>query len=431
MYTDSPNMLPTGHYLASDVSDADVVVAFTPEFLKGAVIRDKLVLLAGRRAPLSLAGRGLEIKLVDPANLSDVLTCLAIRRSVIKEKTKQTKKTGLRSIIPRKKQACALLVASLAVILAPGLSIAANEPVSLLTKAQETGDGQKLQYARFSVPDKNGKPVWPTSQEKVIVQYGFDGECNYHAAATLAANTGEPIRAALGGVIKAIYGDSVTVDGYGMELTYGNLMPAVALNDEVCGDATLGTAKGNITLVAKRGGMLFDPVASFWPELSRFAAQKKEQEQMAVQIKAVEEKAGRMEHIPIRPPENMEQTFENAAKVYGVDVDLLKAVASEESGFDSMATSSKGAMGVMQLMPGTAAEQGVTSPYDVAQNIYGGARYLKEQLLRFNGDVACALAAYNAGPKAVLNCKGVPPYVENYVRAVIAEYNGLNEGVKL
>ncbi|MQL51057.1 transglycosylase SLT domain-containing protein [Desulfofundulus thermobenzoicus] len=175
--------------------------------------------------------------------------------------------------------------------------------------------------------------------------------------------------------------------------------------------------------------MLFDPVASFWPDLSRFAAQKKEQEEVAVQMKAVKENAAqkRAKHMKIgmRPPDGMEQIFKNAARVYGVDVDLLKAVAIEESGFDPTCTSSKGAMGVMQLLPGTAADQGVTAPYDVAQNIYGGARYLKEQLLRFNGDLACALAAYNAGPEAVVKYKGVPPYAENYVRVVIAQYNAL------
>ncbi|WP_341473706.1 lytic transglycosylase domain-containing protein [Desulfofundulus thermobenzoicus] len=284
-------------------------------------------------------------------------------------------------------------------------------------------------HASAFVPDKNEKPVWPTAQEKVIGQYGFDSECNYHAAATLAASAGEPVKAVFGGVVVAVYGDSVTVDSNGVELTYGNLTPTVALNTTVHGGGTLALARSDITLAAKKGGMLFDPVASFWPDLSRFAAQKKEQEEVAVQMKAVKENAAqkRAKHMKIgmRPPDGMEQIFKNAARVYGVDVDLLKAVAIEESGFDPTCTSSKGAMGVMQLLPGTAADQGVTAPYDVAQNIYGGARYLKEQLLRFNGDLACALAAYNAGPEAVVKYKGVPPYAENYVRVVIAQYNAL------
>lgn len=428
IYTDRPEMLPASHFPVSEPTGADVVVAFTPEFLKSVVIRDKPVFLAARRAPLSLTNLGLDVRIVNQANLSDVLTCLAIRKSVVKEKKKWIMTAGFSSILARKKQACALLAASLAAGLMPGVSTAANGPVSFEPKPAAVKNVNA--HVSLSVPDKNEKPVWPTSKEIVFSQYGFDSECNYHAATTLAADTGEPVRAVFDGVIEAVYGDSVTVGGNGMKLTYGNILPAVALNAVVHGGDNLGTAKGNITLVAKRGGMLIDPVASFWPELSRFAAQKKEQEQIAERMKAAEKEAGRMRPLRVGTDGNMEQIFKNAAQVYGVDVHLLKAVATEESGFDPMATSSKGAMGVMQLMPGTATEQGVTSPYDVAQNIYGGARYLKEQLLRFNGDLACALAAYNAGPKAVEDCKGVPPYAENYVRAVIAQYNALKEGVK-
>ena len=124
-------------------------------------------------------------------------------------------------------------------------------------------------------------------------------------------------------------------------------------------------------------------------------------------------------------PESMDAIFEEAAARYDVSVDLLKAVAKAESGFNPNAVSKAGAIGVMQLMPATARSLGVADPYDARQNIMGGAKYLKENLDRFNGDVSLALAAYNAGPNAVQKYGGVPPYSEtqNYVK-VVTTYMG-------
>ena len=117
-----------------------------------------------------------------------------------------------------------------------------------------------------------------------------------------------------------------------------------------------------------------------------------------------------------------------AAARYGIDPALLKGLIRQESGFDPAARSGAGAMGLTQLMPGTAAALGV-DPTDPAQAIDGGARYLKQQLDRFGGDAAKALAAYNAGPAAVAKYGGVPPYGEtqNYVTSVLAfagQYRG-------
>ena len=98
---------------------------------------------------------------------------------------------------------------------------------------------------------------------------------------------------------------------------------------------------------------------------------------------------------------------------------------SQESKFTSSATSPKGAQGLMQLMPGTAARYGVTNRYDVGQNIMGGTRYLKDLLKMFNGRVDLALAGYNAGENAVIkHGYTVPPYDEtrNYVRLIIKRY---------
>jgi soluble lytic murein transglycosylase-like protein len=111
-----------------------------------------------------------------------------------------------------------------------------------------------------------------------------------------------------------------------------------------------------------------------------------------------------------------------AAQQNGLDPALLAGLVKQESGFDPNAVSPAGARGLTQLMPGTAAGLGVTDPSDPVQALDGGARYLREQLDRFGGDIARALAAYNAGPGAVQRYGGVPPYAEtqNYVRAVQA-----------
>jgi soluble lytic murein transglycosylase-like protein len=110
---------------------------------------------------------------------------------------------------------------------------------------------------------------------------------------------------------------------------------------------------------------------------------------------------------------------------YGVDPFLVYCLMSQESKFLTNATSPKGAQGLMQLMPGTAARYGVTNPYDVAQSIMGGTRYLKDLLKMFNGRVDLALAGYNAGENAVIKYGyTVPPYDEtrNYVRLIVARY---------
>lgn len=109
---------------------------------------------------------------------------------------------------------------------------------------------------------------------------------------------------------------------------------------------------------------------------------------------------------------------------YGVDPALVRAVIFHESGFDPLAVSPKGAQGLMQLMPGTAALMGVSNPFDPEQNIAGGVGYLRYCLDRFGQDVPLALAAYNAGPERVARSQGIPAIAEtqNFVRNVLASY---------
>jgi soluble lytic murein transglycosylase-like protein len=111
-----------------------------------------------------------------------------------------------------------------------------------------------------------------------------------------------------------------------------------------------------------------------------------------------------------------------AAARNGVDPALLRGLIRAESNFNPKAGSPAGAQGLTQLMPGTARGLGVTNTFDPVQSIEGGAKYLRQQLDRFGGDVSKALAAYNAGPGAVQRFGGVPPYAEtqNYVKRVQA-----------
>ena len=117
--------------------------------------------------------------------------------------------------------------------------------------------------------------------------------------------------------------------------------------------------------------------------------------------------------------------IEKYAEKNGLDSDFVKAVVKQESGFNPQATSSCGAMGLMQLMPGTAQGLGVTNAYDAEQNIMGGTKYLKGLLDRFDNNKSLALAAYNAGPNAVKKYGGIPPYMEtqNYVKSVLSNYD--------
>ena len=113
---------------------------------------------------------------------------------------------------------------------------------------------------------------------------------------------------------------------------------------------------------------------------------------------------------------------EAASRLHQVGPELVKAVIAVESEFDQWAVSSKGARGLMQLMPATARRFGVTDPFDARQNIFAGAQYLRILLDQFRGDVALALAAYNSGENTVVRYRGVPPYRETrgYVEKVQA-----------
>ncbi|WP_088187716.1 lytic transglycosylase domain-containing protein [Desulfosporosinus sp. FKA] len=127
-----------------------------------------------------------------------------------------------------------------------------------------------------------------------------------------------------------------------------------------------------------------------------------------------------------KSPGSLDNLINSMAQKYGVDSNLIKQVVKAESGFNFNATSSAGAMGLMQLMPGTAASYGVQNAYDPIQNLDGGTHLLKNLLDHYQGNIPLTLAAYNAGSGAVDKYRGIPPYKEtqNYVQKIMT---GLNQ----
>ena len=142
----------------------------------------------------------------------------------------------------------------------------------------------------------------------------------------------------------------------------------------------------------------------------------------------------RGEGTPPRPPvrvrrvpsEDLDRAISETADRLRVDPGLVRAIIQVESDYDPRAQSHKGAMGLMQLMPATAAQLAVRDPWDPVQNLRGGVTYLRELLERFGGRTELALAGYNAGPEAVRRHGGVPPFAEtrDYVEKVLRLYRG-------
>lgn len=121
---------------------------------------------------------------------------------------------------------------------------------------------------------------------------------------------------------------------------------------------------------------------------------------------------------------SFDELIQNASQKYNVDADLVKAVIQNESNYDPDAISSAGALGLMQLMPATAASLGVENPLNPEENIEGGVKLLRELLNQFGGNLTNVVAAYNAGAGAVQQYGGVPPYQETqtYVNRVLSTY---------
>lgn len=128
--------------------------------------------------------------------------------------------------------------------------------------------------------------------------------------------------------------------------------------------------------------------------------------------------------------QSIDELISKYSEKNGLDEKFVKALIRQESGFQPNAKSHAGAMGLMQLMPGTAKELGVTDAFNPEQNIMGGTKYIGNLLKQYGGNKELALAAYNAGPGAVKKYGGIPPYTEtqNYVKKVLSNYQNYQAG---
>lgn len=124
------------------------------------------------------------------------------------------------------------------------------------------------------------------------------------------------------------------------------------------------------------------------------------------------------------PSTDVSPAVSHAAKKFDMDPELIHSIIKSESNYNTNAESNAGAQGLMQLMPETARELGITDPYDPEQNIEGGTKYLSQMLNRYNDNLELAVAAYNAGPGKVDQYQGIPPNREtkNYVQNVMDDY---------
>jgi soluble lytic murein transglycosylase-like protein len=127
----------------------------------------------------------------------------------------------------------------------------------------------------------------------------------------------------------------------------------------------------------------------------------------------------------VKPQPTLNEIVNAASDKHQIDADLINSVIHAESAFNPKARSPKGALGLMQLMPSTATQLGVKDAYDPAANVDAGTHFLHELLVKYNGDMIKALAAYNAGPGRVRQFNGVPPYHETrtYVARIVKEFN--------
>jgi len=177
---------------------------------------------------------------------------------------------------------------------------------------------------------------------------------------------------------------------------------------------------GIYTFTDANGVMHFTNV----PSTPRYAGMKR--------VAYVPEPAAARRARPV-DPSRFSPLVEQAAREHQIDQALLHAVITVESGYDPQAVSHRGAVGLMQLMPQTARRYGVRNMYDPAQNIQGGARYLRDLMGKFNNDLTLALAAYNAGEDAIVqHGNRIPPYREtrSYVPRVLDYYRQYQRGTR-
>lgn len=210
-------------------------------------------------------------------------------------------------------------------------------------------------------------------------------------------------------MVKQMQGSTSLVGGKGFGGDIYNSMYTEVLGDQLAGQGALGVTDMIYRQLMQQQGI--EPYSEEASETSPSLYQSPSADLMAQMNANIGSSTAQFEALA-----------NDAAERYNLDPRLIRAVIRAESGWDSTAVSSAGAMGLMQLMPETATGLGVQDAFDAEQNIDGGARYLKQMLDRYDGELPVALAAYNAGPTAVDEHGGVPPFEETqeYVQKILS-----------
>ncbi|SHF42707.1 Transglycosylase SLT domain-containing protein [Caldanaerobius fijiensis DSM 17918] len=344
----------------------------------------------------------------------------------------------------------------LSAVLMMGIPAQAGEHAPPLLQKNQN---QQVQCFRHSFPEKT---VFPFQQYKIVSQYGFS-DSGFRPYTTFDVHG--YVYAPFDGNLSSDEHD-VTLQAGDVKLVFENAEPM--LND---GPVQMGEkiayADGTVKLHMFSRNMPVDFLFSFFPDKSELNLKKQMEEkaksefqtQFQMQLQAQQKKqkeedkaqSGNAKNQRNTQPDNTgkadaqksyaavslqrtlpkteyDSIFDEAGKETNIDPLFLKTVAYVESGFNPKAVSPKGAVGIMQLMPQTAQMLGVKDVYNAEENIKAGAKYLRMMADAFNNNIDFTLAAYNAGPQAVKQYNGIPPYQEtqNFVRTVKDLYASLN-----
>ena len=226
-------------------------------------------------------------------------------------------------------------------------------------------------------------------------------------------------------MIERMRGETNIIGGSGIGADIYQGMFDNIMSDVIASTSGLGIAEMMYRQITEGKGISTSPLTGQGDDIGSFLIEENRKEAHSPVPGEDFRSESKARHID-SPLKKFEKIIEKSAKRYGLDPDLVRAVILQESGGNPFAVSSKGAKGLMQLMDSTAREENVIDPFNPAQNIYAGAKYLRKQLDEFE-DIQHALAAYNAGPTRVKQYNGIPPFLEteNYVKKVISRYQQL------
>lgn len=310
------------------------------------------------------------------------------------------------------------------------ISIPAEAENYMPTSISEIQVQQLQQYVHST------KSVFPFKNSKIISQFGFSQ--NGFQPYTVFEVHGDVLAAVDGNL--SVNDKNIILQSNDMKIVYENVVPSLTNNFVNAGEK-IGQADGTVNLYLYWRDVPTDFLFYFFPNRSKMVIngklEEKEKEKFIENQKEKQSKNNNQSNTASTSSNLLsyhellktryDSIFDEAGKETNIDPLFLKAVAYVESGLNPNAKSSKGAAGIMQIMPETAQNLGVKNVYDPEENIKAGAKYLRMMADTFNNNMELTLAAYNAGPQAVKQYDGIPPYEETqkFVQVVMNVYKNL------